>query len=630
MKNTWIVTIITLLFCAFSLSLQTKAAEPIIYSPYVADDFPKNVYWGDTHLHTSLSFDAYGDGNTRLGADAAYDFARGKVIEGHDGLPVRMSRPLDFIVIADHAEYMGVVQGVNTANKLLQATEPGARWTKMAQEGGLLQVYGEMVNDGATNQPRQLSEEFTRSVWSQVIDYAEQYNDPGVFTTFIGYEYSSLPDGGDNLHRVVMFRDGADRTSQVVPFSLFDGENPEQLWEYFAQYEKKTGGQVFSIPHNGNLSAGRMFALKDLDGKPLTAEYAEKRMRWEPLVETTQMKGDSETHAALSPDDEFANFETWDLGNLIVTKRTSPELMQFEYSRSALKHGLAQGEILGKNPVKFGMIGATDAHTSFSSAEEDNFLGKYATASPSPDRWSKKFPPLTVPGVLEQFTEWQTSQSGYAAVWSKENTREAIFDAMKRKEVYATTGPRMTVRTFGGFDFSREDAHSNSFVRIGYQKGVPMGGDLSAAPRGKKFSMIVAAAKDPDGANLDRIQVIKGWVDSNGGMHERVYDAAVSDGRKIGEDGRCKTPVGTTVDLTTATYKNTIGDAVLTSTWVDPDFDPAVSSFYYARVIEIPTPRWTAFDAVRYNIEMPEEVTMVLQERAYTSPIWYTPEKMSY
>jgi len=609
------------------MNLQAKDNAQIIYSPYVEDDFPNNVYWGDTHLHTSLSFDAYGDGNTKMGSDAAYDFARGKVINGHDGVPVRISRPIDFIVIADHAEYMGVVQGVNTGNKLLQATEPGARWSEMAQEGDILQVFGEMVNDGANNHPRQLSDEFTQSVWARVIDYAEQYNDPGVFTAFIGYEYSSLPDGGDNLHRVVMFRDGADKTRQVVPFSLFDGEDPEDLWDYFARYEKKTGGQVFSIPHNGNLSAGRMFALKDLDGKPLTAQYAEKRMRWEPLVETTQMKGDSETHSVLSPDDEFADFETWDLGNLIVTKRTSPELMQYEYSRSALKQGLAQGKILGKNPFKFGMIGATDSHTSFSNAEEDNFLGKYASASPAPDRWNKKFPPLTVPGVLEQFTEWQTSQSGYAAVWSKENTREAIFDAMKRKEVYATTGPRMTVRTFGGFDFSSDDAYSNNFARIGYQKGVPMGGDLSMAPKGKKFSMMVAASKDPDGANLDRIQVIKGWVDSKGKQHERIYDAAVSGDRKVGMDGRCKTPVGSTVDLKTATYKNTIGEAVLTSTWVDPDFDPSVRSFYYVRVMEIPTPRWTAFDALRYKIEMPEEVTMVLQERAYTSPIWYTPDQ---
>jgi hypothetical protein len=626
MRKTSIAIALAIIACSISFNTQAKDNPKVVYSPYVDDNFPQNVYWGDTHVHTSLSFDAYGDGNTKMGADAAYDFARGKVIEGHDGLPVRISRPIDFIVIADHAEYMGVVQGVNTGNQLLQATEPGARWSKMAQEGNLLQVFGEMVNDGASNQPRQLSDEFTRSVWANVIDYAEKYNDPGAFTAFIGYEYSSLPDGGDNLHRVVIFRDGADKTSQVVPFSLFDGEDPEELWDYFESYENKTDGQVMSIPHNGNLSAGRMFALKDLEGNPLTASYAEKRMRWEPLVETTQMKGDSETHAVLSPDDEFSDFETWDLGNLIVTKRTSPELMQFEYSRSALKHGLAQEKIIGKNPFKFGMIGATDSHTSFSNAEEDNFLGKYATASPSPDRWNKKFPPLTVPGVLEQFTEWQSSQSGYAAVWSKENTREAIFDAMKRKEVYATTGPRMTVRTFGGFDFSSDDAYSNNLARIGYQKGVPMGGDLSAAPKGKKFSMIIAALKDPDGANLDRVQVVKGWVDSAGKQHERIYDAAVSDGRIIGKDGRCKTPVGSTVDLKSATYKNTIGDALLTTTWIDPDFDPSISSFYYVRVMEIPTPRWTAFDAVRYGIEMPKEVTMVLQERAYTSPIWYTPK----
>jgi hypothetical protein len=614
------------LLCALSIESMAKEANPEVYSPYVGQDFPQNVYWGDTHLHTNLSFDAYGDGNIRLGPDVAYQFAKGEQVPGHDDLPVKMSIPLDFIVIADHAEYMGVVQGVNTGDPLLAATEPGARWSKMAQEGRLLEVFGEMVNDGATNQPRQLSDKFTQSVWSSVGEVADRNNQPGLFTAFIGYEYSSLPDGGDNLHRVVIFKDGADKTNQVRPFSLFDNEDPEGLWDYFKAYEEKTGGRVMSIPHNGNLSAGRMFALKTLKGEPLSRQYAENRMRWEPLVETTQMKGDSETHPSLSPDDEFADFERWDLGNLIVTKRTSPELMQYEYSRSALKHGLAQGQILGKNPFKFGMIGATDSHTSFSNAEEDNFLGKYATASPAPDRWNKKFPPLTVPGVLEQFTEWQSSQSGYAGVWAEENTREAIFDAMMRKEVYATTGPRITVRSFGGFYFTQDDAASHDLARIGYEKGVPMGGDLSTAPDNKKFTMLISAAKDPNGANLDRVQVIKGWVDKAGQQHERIYDVAVSNDRKIGADGRSSTKVGSTVDLSTATYKNTIGEPTLTAAWTDGEFDPAVPSFYYVRVIEIPTPRWTAFDVVRYGIEMPEEVTMTLQERAYTSPIWYTPD----
>jgi hypothetical protein len=607
------------------LALPAAAQETKPYSPYVDRDFPMNVYWGDTHLHTSLSFDAYGDGNTAKGPDYAYRFAKGEQVEGHDGVPVRISRALDFLVIADHAEYMGVAQGVAVADEDLRATEDGARWSNIASKGevGLLEVFGEMVNDGATASRRDISKDFERSVWQDVGKAADHHNDPGRFTAFIGYEYSSLPEG-DNLHRIVVFRDGADKTNQVLPFTLFDSENPERLWDYMSTYENETGGRILAIPHNGNLSAGKMFALVDLDGNALTADYAQRRMRWEPLVETTQIKGDSETHPAISPEDEFADFERWDLGNLIVTKRTTPELMRYEYSRSALKLGLAQAQSLGVNPFKFGMIGATDSHTSWSNAEEDNYLGKYAVASPSPDRWNKKFPPLTVPGVLEQFTEWESSQSGYAGVWATENTREAIFDAMLRKEVYATTGPRVTLRVFGGFDFDEVDGQRHDMAAIGYEKGVPMGGDLPGEHGDKSPTLLVSALKDPDGANLDRIQVVKGWVDRSGGLHERVYDVAVSDGREI-RDGKATGPVGSTVDLETATYLNTIGDAHLTVGWTDPDFDSDVPCFYYVRVLEIPTPRWTAFDELRFGIKMGAEVTRVLQERAYSSPIWYTP-----
>jgi hypothetical protein len=612
-----------LLVCLFSTNIE--AADSLIYSPYVGRDYPANVYWGDTHLHSSLSFDAYGDGNTTKGPDYAYRFAKGEQVEGHDGIPVRISRPLDFLVLADHGEYMGVVQGVSVADKDLLSTEDGARWSSMASKGedGLLEVFGEMVNDGATASPRNISRDFGRSVWQGVGKAADRHNDPGRFTAFIGYEYSSLPEG-DNLHRVVIFRDSADKTNQVLPFTLFDSENPERLWDYMRDYEEKTAGNVLAIPHNGNLSAGKMFALVDLDGNALTAAYAKRRMRWEPLVETTQIKGDSETHPAISPEDEFADFERWDLGNIIVTKRTSPELMQFEYSRSALKQGLGQQKKLGVNPFKFGLIGATDSHTSFGNAEEDNYLGKYAVASPSPERWDKKFPPLTIPGVLEQFTEWESSQSGYAGVWATENTREAIFDAMQRKEVYATTGPRMTVRMFAGFEFTEGMAYSKDMPAFGYAHGVPMGGDLSKAPDGKVPGFLLSATKDPDSANLDRIQVVKGWVDSAGKLHERVYDVAVSDGREI-VGGKATSPVGNTVNLEIAAYTNTIGDAQLLAFWQDPEFDSEVSAFYYARVIEIPTPRWTAFDEFRFGIRMAPEVTRVLQERAYTSPIWYTP-----
>jgi hypothetical protein len=518
---------------------------------------------------------------------------------------------------------MGVVQGVALGNEDIAATEDGARWAKIAGEGRILEVFGEMVNDGATNSSRDVSRDFGRSVWQGVGAIADSYNDPGNFTAFIGYEFSSLPEG-DNLHRVVIFADGADKTNQVLPFTLFDSQSPEDLWAYMQDYENKTGGRVMGIPHNGNLSAGQMFALDDFDGKPLTKEYAQTRMRWEPLVETTQIKGDSETHPALSPEDEFADFETWDLGNIIVTKRTNPELMRSEYSRAALKLGLAQLQELGANPFKFGMIGATDSHTSFSNAEEDNYLGKYAVASPSPDRWTKKFPPLTVPGVLEQFTEWQSSQSGYAGVWATENTREAIFDAMLRKEVYSTTGPRMKVRFFGGWDYTPEDPYRHNFAAIGYAKGVPMGGDLPSAPGPSAPTFMVQTLKDPDGANLDRIQIVKGWLDDNGELYENVYDVVWAGERKPTRDGKLPA-VGNTVDLETATYSNSIGAVQLGTMWQDPDFDPTEKAFYYVRVLEIPTPRWTVFDEVRFGIKMDEEVTRILQERAYTSPIWYTP-----
>lgn len=612
----------TILCLSFAGSL--AHADGHAYSPYVGQEYPQQVFFGDTHLHTTLSFDAYGDGNTTMGSDEAYRFAKGEELGGHDGVPVRISRPLDFLVVADHAEYMGVVQGVAAGDSSLKASEAGARWAKMATDGKLLEVFGEMVADGMANTPRELDDRFVGSVWNAVIDAAEQHNDPGKFTALIGYEWSSVPQG-DNLHRVVIFRDGPEKTKQVLPFSLFDSEAPEDLWAYMANYESETDGRVLAIPHNGNLSAGRMFELQNFTGAPLTEEYAQMRMRFEPLIETTQIKGDSETHPLISPEDEFADFERWDLGNLLVTKRTSAEQMQFEYTRAGLKQGLVQAEILGENPFKYGMIGATDSHTSFASTEEDNYLGKYGVATPNSERWLKKFPPLTVPGVLEQFSEWQSSQSGLAAVWATDNTREALWDAMYRKEVYATTGPRMTLRFFGGWEYRAEDAYRNNLPEIGYSGGVPMGGDLAASTTGEAPTFLVAALRDPDGANLDRIQIVKGWQDIDGTTQEHVYNVAWSGDRAMDGQGKLAA-VGNTVDLKTANYSNSIGTAELTTMWTDPDFDPSERAFYYARVIEIPTPRWTAFDELRYGIQMSPEVTRILQERAYSSPIWFTPK----
>jgi len=595
------------------------------YSPAVGREYPTNVYFGDTHLHTSISLDAFGDGNTKIGPNEAYRFAKGETVIGDDGMANRMSRPLDFLMVADHSEYMGLVQGLATGDETLLANEEGARWAQMIAEGKLAShVFSEFIHDVTGNDPRLAVPEFEMSVWERIIDAAEAHNDPGKFTAIIGFEFSPFPTG-DNMHRVVVFRDDKEKAIQVKPISAFDSNDPEDLWKWLQAYEEKTGGKILAIPHNGNISSGRMFSLQTLSGNPLTREYAETRMRWEPLYEVTQYKGDGETHPYLSPDDQFADFESWDKANLAMLKPHKDEYFKTEYARSGLQLGLGQQEELGANPFKFGMIGSTDSHTGMAEAAEDNFLGKYAVASPNQDnkdRWKKVWPP--VEGTVAKMSGWESQSAGYAAVWATENTREAIWDAMMRKEVYATTGPRMRVRMFGGFDFDNDDAFRSDIAAIGYAKGVPMGGDLTRAPVGAAPTFLLMAAKDPDGANLDRVQVIKGWLDANGEVHEAIFDVAVSDGRAV-VDGKVSEGVGSTVDVDTATYTNSIGDASLAASWTDPDFDPELKAFYYARVIEIPTPRWTAYDQVRLGIKMPDEVPMVLQERAYTSPIWYTP-----
>jgi len=607
--------------------VSNKSTEKQTYSPYVDRDYPTNVYFGDTHLHTSISLDAFGDGNTTVGPNEAYRWAKGETIASDDGMPTRISRPLDFLMVADHAEYMGLVPGLARKDKILLKDPAGARWAKMIEEGKLAShVFSEFIIDVTSNKPRMENPEFEMNTWHRIIDAAEENNDPGKFTALIGFEYSPFPDG-DNLHRVVIFRDDKEKASKVKPFSSFDSLNPQELWKWMQIYEDKTGGQILAIPHNGNISGGNMFALQTLSGDPITKEYADTRMRWEPLYEVTQYKGDSETHPFLSPNDQFADFETWDKANLAMLKPHKDEFYQYEYARSALKLGLGQDTKLGSNPFKFGMIGATDSHTGFAQAAENNFLGKYGVASPNSEnknRWKKEWPP--VEGTVAKMSGWESQSAGYAAVWATENTREAIWDAMKRKEVYATTGPRMVVRLFGGFDFDKDDIHSHDVVDIGYSKGVPMGGDLSIAPNGKKPTFLISAIKDPDGANLDRVQIVKGWQDENGNLHETVYDVAAADDRTI-TNGKILKDIGSTVDLETATYKNSIGDSQLATWWIDPDFNPAVRSFYYVRVIEIPTPRWTAFDEVHFGIQMSPEVTRVLQERAYTSPIWYTPNR---
>ncbi len=613
----WILTG-WLLFCA-----PVAAAEgERHYSPTVGGDFPRKVFWGDTHLHTNLSPDAAAGGNRKFSHDQAYRLARGEVVTAHNGRPVRLNRPLDFLLVADHAENMGLFPGLDASDPRLLATETGRRWHAMLKAGPeetaeIMVEYGDALRKrhDLLNSPP-----FKKYIWQTVVAKAEAFNDPGVFTAFIGYEWSS-GRGGGNMHRVVLFRDGAERTKQLIPFSSFDGDRPRELWQFMQNYERTTGGQVIAIPHNPNVSAGLMFSLADSDGNAMTTEYARDRARWEPLLEVTQFKGDSETHAFLSPNDEFADYESWDRFAGWSTNPHQDNMFAAEYARPALRNGLALFNQLGANPFNFGLIGSTDSHTGIPSGDENNFWGKFSWHEASADRAVERF--VNIPDITQM--EWEMAASGYAAVWALENTRASLFQALKRKETYATTGPRITVRMFGGWSFEPADLDRPDWVAYGYTHGVPMGADLPANKPGEVPTFIVSALKDPQGANLDRVQVVKGWTTEDGETAERVYDVALSDGRKVSRRTGKAPAVGNTVDVANATYRNSIGATELRVVWRDPDFDASQPAFYYVRIIEIPTPRWTAFDASFFGTRMPPGVPLITQERAYTSPIWYTP-----
>ena len=569
-----------------------------------------------------------------LGHEDAYRLARGEEIKTSTGLPLKLSRPLDWLVITDHSDMMGIAADIQKGAPNILAVPKGKEWAEGFAKGG--EAAGKAAFDLITHfaqgkVPEQFLKDYSpgaaiyNNLWDEIIDAAEQFNDPGRFTALIGFEWTSVPKGF-NLHRNVILRDNGDRARQVIPLTTqppVGSTDPLVLYKWLQDYETKTNGQAMAISHNGNLSNGWMFPLeKTYAGGKVDKNYVSLRARWEPLYEMTQIKGDGETHPALSPDDEFADYGTWDVGNLDITELKKPEMLKGEYAREALKQGLALEQKFGINPYKFGMIGATDAHTSLAAVEEDNFFGKSVTTEPSAERITHPF----VKSELGEISGDMLVASGYQGVWASENTRKAIFDAMKRKETYATTGSRMLVRFFGGWEFDNDDLRSRVPADRGYEKGVPMGSDLTQAPEGKSPTFMVYALRDPIGANLDRMQIIKGWQDDKGVLHERVYDVAVSDGRKIGTDGRCKTPVGNTVDLEAANWTNTIGASELLAVWKDPDFDPKQKAFYYSRVIEIPTPRWVLYDKVRLGASVPEDVDLIHQERAYTSPIWYTPE----
>ncbi|MBW2425879.1 MAG: DUF3604 domain-containing protein [Deltaproteobacteria bacterium] len=604
-----------------------KALGTKPYSPYADRKYPSRPLFGDTHLHTGFSMDA-GIFGARLRPADAYRFARGEQVTASAGQPAKLGRALDFLVVTDHSDNMGFATDLLAGKAALLAEPKGREWYGLVQQGKGGQAALDMIGLFSQGKfPRALLyAPGTRpylDAWEETIDAAETYNEPGRFTAFIGYEWTSLVKGA-NMHRNVIFRDGGERARQVVPFTIMPpgSANPVDLWKWMAAYEEKTGGSVLAIPHNGNLSNGIMFPVeRAYTGKRLNKSYVQERAKWERLYEVTQTKGDAEAHPFLSPEDEFADFETWDKGNLDASQPKTEEMLEFEYARSALKNGLKLEAKFGTNPYKFGMVGSTDMHTGLSAKAEDNFFGKTTPQEPSPERMSAAFMDNKKSGI--QILDWEVGASGFAAVWAQENTRKSIWDALYRKETYATTGTRMLVRFFGGWDFEAADADTRNPAVAGYERGVPMGGDLANAPEGRSPRFLVAALKDPVGANLDRIQIVKGWLDARGGVGEKVYDVVWAGDRQPDTNGKLPS-IGNTVDVANATWTNTIGASELITVWEDPDFDPELRAFYYVRVIEIPTPRWTAYDARRFGIEPLPETRMTVTERAYTSPIWYT------
>ncbi|WP_040357103.1 DUF3604 domain-containing protein [Colwellia piezophila] len=578
-----------------------------------------NLYWGDTHLHTKLSADAFLMQERTLGPDDAYRYAKGlPVVNALSKHRIKIGTPLDFLMVTDHAEYVGVVEQLFDSKSQISQTPFGKKLSGLIEQGKERAAFFELLATVNSNSPNKdfITEAIRKPIWHDIVDAAERHNDPGKFTSFIGWEWSSLPNGS-NLHRIIFMKEGGEIGKKFLPYSSFESNKPEDLWKFLDKTEKETGASFVAIPHNGNISKGKMFAEIDSEGRPLSVQYAKTRMRWEPIYEVTQIKGDSETLSALSPNDEFAEFETYNhaLDGKAGGNSHGLPADKGDYARTALMRGLEFDKKLGVNPFKIGLIGASDSHSGVPAVEEDNFGGKF----PIDSRPMGKKADLT-PGTIGA----DMSASGLAGVWAKENTRESLMAAFKRREVYGTTGPRIAVRMFAGWDFNNQDSSAKDLAAVGYQKGVPMGGDLTAAPKGKAISLLIRAVKDPVDGNLDRIQVVKGWLDDKGNSHEKVFNVAVSDGRKI-SNNKVKA-VGNTVDIKTASYTNSIGDVELATTWTDPEFDPMVRAFYYVRVLQIPTPRHTLYASVALNEAPQKGYPTSIQERAYSSPIWYTPK----
>ena len=595
----------------------------------VTSGIATKLLWGDTHLHTSNSIDAFGFG-VKLGPEEALRFARGEEVTSTWGLKAKLDRPLDFLVIADHSGGLGATQRLYDAPRFMIKDPTLLRWYDMMHEGhdGRQRATMELITAAGEGKlagilPRDQQRKGTQQIWNSHTGIVERYNEPGKFTAFMGFEYTLMPQG-DNLHRVVMFRDGKLRADQVLPYDpQTEGtDTVDKLWDYMDAYEKNTGGKALAIPHNSNVSNGLMFEMVAPGGGAMTADYAKRRAAREPLVEITQIKGDSESHPFLSPNDEFAGFGDagWELGNLTMQRKKTPGMLGGDYVREALKRGLAIEAKTGVNPYKMGFIGSTDSHTGLATGDENNFFGKHSDAEPNAKRASQEQNLGTNKGRVG----WHYLAGGYAAVWATANTRAAIFDAMMRREVYATTGPRMQVRVFGGWDFTDKD-FSGDWVQAGYARGVPMGANLKSGPV-RPPSFMISALKDPEGANLDRVQIVKGWVDSSGALREKIFEVVWSSPDVRSLSGGKLTPVGDTVDIAKASYANSIGAPELRAVWRDPAFNAAQRAFYYVRVLEIPTPRWVVFDALRYGAKLPPDAELKAQERAYSSPIWYNPK----
>jgi hypothetical protein len=571
----------------------------------------RNAYFGETHVHTSWSFDAYVFGNMKAGPEDAYKFAMGEPIMHPAGYQVKITHPLDFMAVTDHAEYVGTVPLANDPTSDISKL-PVAEKLRVRSKEDIMKVYGFLGDSIAKNQaiPELTSPEVAGGVWKQIVAAADKYYRPGTFTTFVAYEWSSTPDNR-NLHRNIIFKDS--KKVPAAPFSALDSDHPEDLWNWMDS-QRKAGNDLLAISHNANLSDGIMFPLEvDSKHRPIDAAWAQERVNNEPLTEIHQLKGTSETTPVLSPNDEFADYEL--LNYLLGGAERTPKI-HGSYIREAWQNGLAMQDSRGYNPYKMGVVGASDSHNTAAGYSQSDYFGGHGLLDASPQqRLSGKKEAGLNTGLL--------STAGLGGVWAEENTRESIFAAMQRKETFGTSGVRIKVRFFGGWDYKSDVLSQRDWVKTGYAKGVPMGGDLPPKT-GQAPTFVVWAVKDPDDGNLDRIQIIKGWTKS-GQIFEKIYDVAWSGNRKPDPATGRVPAVGNTVDVKNATYTNTIGAVELKKVWRDPDFDPSLHAFYYARILQIPTPRWTTYDAKKLGVPPPNWVAATVQERAWTSPIWYSP-----